>query len=152
MLASAYARVGASMIVWSAYLVLGRSRFGSLSSTFANRCTQPRCSRVSDHAFPTLAQKPSALSPTTRGPQAAAILVPQHRGPALRAFAIAVFFGYELFRAVRADANHHQRAEPILLEVHQEVHAIHQDVHVICGGQAPQSGCQSGERAHPAAA
>src|SRR5690606_517776 len=45
-------------------LALGWSRFGSLSSTLARRCTQQRCSRVSGHTSRTAAQNPSAPSPT----------------------------------------------------------------------------------------
>src|SRR5690606_17237228 len=61
---SAVFRLSAFMISRSASLALGWSRFGSLSSTLARRCTQQRCSRVSGHTSRTAAQNPSAPSPT----------------------------------------------------------------------------------------
>jgi hypothetical protein len=69
--------------------------------------------------------------------QAAAPQIPQHRCPAVGALAVAVLNRDEFLRAVGAHANHHERAEAILLEPHAEVHAIDPHVHVIDVVQIP---------------
>src|SRR5690606_33814979 len=55
----------------------------------------------------------------------------QHRRPAVRTFAVAVFDRNQFLRPVGAHPDHHQRTEAILLEADAKVDAIDPDVHVV---------------------
>jgi hypothetical protein len=59
-------RVGA-MIAWSASFAFGCRRVGSLSSTFAHRCTQQRCSGVRGHSATTGPEAERAVPTATTG-------------------------------------------------------------------------------------
>jgi hypothetical protein len=55
----------------------------------------------------------------------------QDLGPALGRFAVAVGQGDQLFRAVRADPDDDQRAQPVLFETDVEVDAVDPPVDVV---------------------
>src|SRR5215468_7059338 len=69
--------------------------------------------------------------------QTAALEIAQHRGPAIGALAIAVFDGDQCLRPVGPHADHHERAQAILLEPDAEVPAIDPHVHVVDIVQIP---------------
>src|SRR6185369_17852560 len=65
-----------------------------------------------------------------------AFQVTEHRLPTLGALARAVLDGDQLLRPVGPRADHHERAEAVVVQPDVEMHAIDPDVHVVAIGEA----------------
>ena len=92
----------------------------------------PLLARLGPHRADGRPEAQRAVADRDEGrPKSPPLEVAQHAAPTVGALPIAILDRDQLFRAVRPHANHHQRAEPILLEAHPEMHAIDPHVHVV---------------------
>jgi hypothetical protein len=103
------------------------------------RCTQQRCSAVSGQVSRSAFQKAKCFvsDREQRSFEPTALQVAEHGEPALAALSVVVLDGHELLAPVLADADQHERAEPVFFEADAEVNAVGEQIRIASAMEAP---------------
>src|SRR5262249_38323369 len=110
-------RVSAYITSCSAAFTRGWSRFGSLSRMWPSLRSQSRCSRVFSHTSPHGdPEAEGAIAHDNYGwAHTSALQIAENGLPAFGALAVAVLDRDQLLGPVRPHADHHERAEPVVI-------------------------------------